>query len=88
MAVKEDPKKPHKKSRTVSPRPNTNLPSEALETVLLVDSMNALAYQLTFEVNLDKDIANNFIQAVGDANLNGKSKEKAIEAKQKGDKIV
>jgi hypothetical protein len=75
QAVKEDPKMPHKRSMTVSPMPNTNLQSQNLVTVLLVDVRNVLAYQLTFDVSKDPSAAERFIQAVGYANAVGKSRD-------------
>ena len=74
-AVKENTEKPHKRSITVSPRPNTNLQSEVLETVYLLDARDSLAYQFTFDVSSDKGIPDRFIQSVGHANLIGKSKD-------------
>lgn len=73
----EDPNKPHKTSITVSPSPNTNLQGDGLETVLLLDARGDLAYQFTFEVNTDGDIAKRFIGAIEKANIVGKSRDKA-----------
>jgi len=60
---KENPKKLHKFSVTISPSINTNLAEEAYETVLLLDSKKKLECQFTFDVAKDKEMANNFILA-------------------------
>jgi len=61
---KENPKKLHKFSVTISP--STNLAKEAYETVLLLDSKKKLECQFTFDVSKDKELANNFILATQD----------------------
>jgi len=67
--VKENPKKPHKRSNTVSPSINTNSTGNNFETILLLDAMGDLAYQFTFDVSQDKDAAVRFIFAVQNINV-------------------
>jgi len=77
-AIKEDPKKPHKHSVTISPSLNTNLPKEEIETILLLDDKEKLQYQFTFDVSQDRELATNCILAIRDMhdiNMNpGKNK--------------
>ena len=54
---------------------NTNLQSQTLETILLLDARNSLAYQFTFDVSENKEIGNQFMLAVQNANRIGKSKD-------------
>jgi len=74
--VIEDPEKPHKSSVTISPGYNTNLQGEDYETVLLLDAMDALAYQFTFDISQDKDLPERFMLAVQNINVAAKSMEK------------
>eukprot|EP00551_Chaetoceros_affinis_P002357 CAMPEP_0203636360 /NCGR_PEP_ID=MMETSP0088-20131115/2914_1 /ASSEMBLY_ACC=CAM_ASM_001087 /TAXON_ID=426623 /ORGANISM="Chaetoceros affinis, Strain CCMP159" /LENGTH=241 /DNA_ID=CAMNT_0050490471 /DNA_START=62 /DNA_END=787 /DNA_ORIENTATION=- len=78
-AVVEDPKKPHKRSITVSPMANTNLQGDTLETVLLLDVRGSLAYQFTFDTTDDEDVSKRFVEAVGLANSIGKANDKGTE---------
>ncbi len=74
-AVVEDPNKPHKRSITISPMPNTNLQGTSLETVLLLDVRGALAYQFTFDVSTDEEVTKRFVEAVDLANSIGKAND-------------
>jgi len=62
-AKKENPKKLHKYSVTISPSINTNKAKAEFETVLLLDAKKKLECQFTFDVSEDKELANNFIIA-------------------------
>mmetsp|Transcript_695 Transcript_695/g.957 ORF Transcript_695/g.957 Transcript_695/m.957 type:complete len:242 (-) Transcript_695:136-861(-) len=74
--VKENPRKPHKRSITVSPMANTNLQGEALQTVLLLDDLGHLAFQFTFDSGSNGDLADQFLQVVQDVNLAAKAQDK------------
>jgi len=73
--VKENPKNPHKRSVTISPSVNTNMTGNDFETILLLDAMGDLAYQFTFDVSQDKDLAVRFILAVQNINVTNKASD-------------
>lgn len=77
-AMKEDPNKPHKRSVTVSPGFGSGLNRQdgSIETVVLVDALGKLAYQISFDVKVNKNIADNFVAAVRNINVAEKSMEK------------
>lgn len=78
QAVKEDPNKPHKRSVTVSPMANSNITSDNLETILLLDAHKKLAYQFTFDISPEgsKDLGDKFLTAVTSITMNTKMNEK------------
>jgi len=45
------------------------------ETILLLDAMGDLAYQFTFDVSQDKDVAVRFILAVQNINVTNKASD-------------
>lgn len=78
-AIKEDPKKPHKRSVTVSPGYGMGIDrqDENLETALLLDGRGKLVLQVTFNCKDDTtDITNRFVSAVRNINLEEKKREK------------
>lgn len=78
--VKEDPKKPHKRSVTVSPGYGSGIDRQDanLETALLLDAKDKLVLQIVFNRNGDTtDITNRFIAAVENINIAEKKREKA-----------
>lgn len=79
QAVKEDPKKPHKRSVTISPGYGSGISrqDENIENVILVDAKGNLVYQLAFNCKDDKEFANRFISAVTTINIGEKQSEKA-----------
>lgn len=78
QAVKEDPKKPHKRSVTVSPMANSNVTSDSLETILLLDAHRKLAYQFTFDISLEgsKDLGERFQSVITNITQTSKIREK------------
>lgn len=73
-AIIEDPHNPHERSLTVSPLPNTNKPGEGLVTVILLDDMDALAFQFTFDIYKGyRAMAEDFVSAVTEINLTSKT---------------
>jgi hypothetical protein len=68
--VKEDPKKPHNRSVTVSPGYGTGIDRQAvtMTNVLLLDANDKLAYQLAFDTLKDEGIADRFFLAVSNIN--------------------
>jgi hypothetical protein len=79
-AVREDPKKPHKRSVTVSPGYGRGIDrqDENLETALLLDAKDKLVLQIVFNCNGDTtDVTNRFVAAVENINLVEKQREKA-----------
>lgn len=86
--MKEDPKKPHKSSITISPSVNTNLPGANCETILLLDAMGELAYQFTFLISKDKDLATRFILAVQNINAYAKTMDKGKVAVPSSEKLA
>lgn len=80
--VVENPKKPHRRSVTVSPAPNTNVTKDSMVTVLLLDARGVLAYQFTFDVSQDKNVANKFVLAVQNINTVHKQQDKVTSHKQ------
>ncbi len=71
-AVREDPRKPHKRSLTVRPKPNSSLQGCGLETILLLDDNDKLAFQFTFDLSRGKSLADDFMAAVVEANMAAK----------------
>jgi hypothetical protein len=71
QAVKEDPKKPHKRSVTISPGYGSGISrqDDNIENALLLDAQGKLVYQITFNCKDDKEITNRFITAVTSVNL-------------------
>jgi len=86
--VKEDPKKPHKRSVTFSPSVHTNLSSADHETVLLLDARGELAYQFTFDISQHKDLATRFICAVLNINAYDKTIDKGQAAVPSSKKLA
>ena len=60
---------------------NTNLQSQTLETILLLDARDSLAYQFTFDVTENKEIGDQFMVAVQHANRIGKAKDGSKQSK-------
>jgi len=81
--VKENPKKPHKASVTISPMTNTNLQKQEFETVVLVDARNTLAHQFTFDVGRKKDSADEFLLAVENVNSDVKQEKMGLSGTNK-----
>lgn len=75
-AVREDPLNPHKRSLTVRPAPNSGLQGEGLETILLLDDNEKLAFQFTFDLSRGKSLADDFMAAVVESNMAAKMTEK------------
>ena len=57
---------------------NSNITSDSLETILLLDAHKKLAYQFTFDISLEgsKDLADRFLTAVTNITMNTKMNEK------------
>ncbi len=70
--VREDPLNPHKRSLTVRPKPNSSLQGSELETILLLDDNDKLAFQFTFDLSRGKSLADDFMAAVLEANMAAK----------------
>jgi hypothetical protein len=73
-AVKEDVRRPHFRSHTVSPGARTGLPKanqsrETLGTVLLLDTKGKIAFQLTFDSLLSgDDVVLRFLKSIAGSN--------------------
>jgi len=62
--VKEDPRKPHPNSYTISPGVDKNFSVDSMSTVLLMDRTDKLVYQITFDISKDGEISNRFVAAI------------------------
>ena len=80
-AVKEDPKKPHKRSVTVSPGygGGKDRQDSRMVNVLLLDDRGKLAYQVAFNTKNDPGSDDRFILAVQYVNIAEKNEEKVLQ---------
>ena len=62
--MKEDPRKPHPNSYTISPGTDKNFSVDSMSTVLLMDRTDKLVYQFTFDISKDGEISNRFVAAI------------------------
>eukprot|EP00979_Chaetoceros_neogracilis_P001114 scaffold197_cov268-Chaetoceros_neogracile.AAC.29 len=77
-AVKENPKKPHKRSMTVSPGfgQGVDRQGDNLVNILLLDARDKLAYQITLDTIHDEGVADRFVLAVENINSAEKKQQK------------
>lgn len=80
-AVKEDPKKPHKRSVTVSPGYGVGKDRQdsRMVNVLLLDDRGKLAYQVAFNTKDYPGSDDKFILAVQYVNIAEKNEEKVLQ---------